>query len=302
MNTLVLEITTHCQADCIVCVRDKLNFKLGNMSQKLFEKAIREAAEYSKGELSFIELGGMGEPLIDAQIEEKMSWLDENYPEIKVGITTNGQLLMQKKDVLCRYIDVLKISNYGFTKRSFEAVHRGSLKFEEVKRNIEEFLKIPKEKRPQTIMSFLMLEENKGEENDWREYWEKKCEEIYIWLPHNWAGYGTSHTKQEHEKCRSCGRPGNDFTVRQNGDVSACCWDFNRELVLGNLNEMSFQEICEGQRLKDIIKMHKEKNFFDNENICRHCDQIYDRADALIYSSKSGFHVGLKGLKAASDI
>lgn len=50
-KTLTLEISTHCQADCLVCVRDKLNFKLGSMPQNLFEKAIREVSELyiSKG-------------------------------------------------------------------------------------------------------------------------------------------------------------------------------------------------------------------------------------------------------------
>lgn len=41
-RALTLEITTHCQADCIVCVRDKIKYKLGNMTQQLFEKAVTE--------------------------------------------------------------------------------------------------------------------------------------------------------------------------------------------------------------------------------------------------------------------
>lgn len=46
---LTLEITTHCQGNCIVCVRDKIRYKLGNMTQQLFEKAVTEADElYAK--------------------------------------------------------------------------------------------------------------------------------------------------------------------------------------------------------------------------------------------------------------
>lgn len=297
VKTLTLEITTHCQADCIVCVREKLRFKLGNMSQNLFEKAICEVSELyiSRGEvLQYIDLGGMGEPLLDVGMERKLEWLNENYPDIKVGVTTNGQLLSAKKDILCRYVDVLKISNYGFSKKSFEAVHRGSLVFEDVKRNIEEFLAIPIDNRPRVIMSFLMLNENQGEEKEWQEYWEGKCEELYVWLPHNWAGYNKSHTKQNPVECRSCGRPGNDFTIRANGDVSACCWDFNRELTIGNLNECSFEEIYEGEKLEQIIDMHKKKAFFECDNLCRYCDQLYDRSDALIYSSNKKFKVNSK--------
>lgn len=294
-RTLTLEITTYCQADCIVCVRDKIKYKLGNMTQELFEKAVTEADElynkYGKG-IEFIDLEGMGEPLLDAQIEDKLRWLDTHYPKIQVGCTTNGQLLMNWKEVICKYVDVLKISNYGFTKESFERVHRGSLTFENVKDNIENFLSIPNEARPKTIMSFLVLQENEGEEHAWKQYWNGRCEELYIWRPHNWAGYKESHTKQDHEKCRSCGRPGKDFVVRANGDVSVCCWDFNREMSIGNLYQKSFEEIYEGDELKKIIDMHRNKTFFEHENICQHCDQLYDREDALVYSSDKSFMVG----------
>lgn len=298
IESLTLEITTFCQANCIVCVRDKLNFKLSNMPQNLFEKAVAEAVEYSK-KLKFINLGGMGEPLLDPQIDKKLTWLDRTFPDIEVGVTTNGQLLMQKKDILCKYVDILKISNYGFTKKSFETVHGGSLIFEDVKANIEKFLQIPRDNRPKTIMSFLVLDENRGEEMAWKDYWEDKCEELFIWLPHNWAGYGKSHTNQNPEKCRSCGRPGNDFVVRANGDVSACCWDFNRELTIGNVNNLSFKQICESQKLKKIMQMHKERKFFESDNICRYCDQLYDRSDALIYSSNEQFKINSKTLKSS---
>ncbi|MCX4296479.1 MAG: SPASM domain-containing protein [Lachnospiraceae bacterium] len=294
---LTLEITTHCQGNCIVCVRDKIRYKLGNMTQQLFEKAVTEADElYAKygGGVEFVDLGGMGEPLLDAQIEEKLKWLDMHYPNIQVGLTTNGQLLMNKKEVICKYVDILKISNYGFTKQSFEKVHRGSLIFENVKDNIETFLSIPSKCRPKTIMSFLVLRENEGEENAWKEYWEGKCEELYIWRPHNWAGYRESHTKQEQQNCRSCGRPGKDFVVRANGDISVCCLDFNREMSIGNLYENSFEDIYEGEILKKIVDMHKNKSFFEYENICQHCDQLYDRTDALLYSSNINFKIGSK--------
>lgn len=296
-RTLTLEITTHCQADCIVCVRDKLKFELGNMSQPLFERAVKEVSElYTSrgGGLECIDFGGMGEPLLDSQIEQKLVWLKEHYPDIRVAVTTNGGLLSVKKDILCKYIDVLKISNYGFTKKSFEAVHRGNLIYENVKKNIEDFLRIPVANRPKVIMSFLVLDENRGEEEEWREYWESQCEELYIWRPHNWAGYYHSDTDRNPEKCRSCGRPGCDFTIRTNGDVSVCCWDFNRELTIGNLEKNSFKEIYEGEPLKRIMQMHQKETFFESENLCRHCDQLYDRSDALLYSSNSFFKSSMK--------
>lgn len=289
----MIENTTFCQANCIVCVRDYLKFEKNNMSQEVFEKGINEVAAFYKKmgkSLKFVDFGGMGEPLLDNSLERKLKYLKNHHPEIRTGLTTNGGLLTAKKDLLCNYIDILKISNYGFSKASFEKIHRGSLVYEAIKKNIENFLSI--NKRPKVIMSFLMLPENKGEENSWKEYWESKCEELFIWLPHNWAGYGTSHTDMASGGYRSCGRPGKDFVIRANGDVSVCCWDFNREMSIGNINTASFEEICKGKIFEWIMDMHKNRSFFDYDSPCKHCDQLFDRTDALIYSSAKNYRVG----------
>lgn len=45
-NAITMEITTFCQANCIVCVRDQIRYPLSNMTQEIFEKTIREADSY----------------------------------------------------------------------------------------------------------------------------------------------------------------------------------------------------------------------------------------------------------------
>lgn len=252
--------------------------------------------------IKYLDLGGMGEPLLDPELERKLIWIKENLPNTTINLTTNAQLLDKKSDLLCKYIDVLKISNYGFSKKSFESVHRGSLIYEKVKNNIERFLNISLHCRPRVIMSFLMLKENTGEEWDWKSFWEPKCEEVYIWKPHNWAGATGKNTNLDYSKARSCMRPANDFAIRANGDISVCCWDFNREMSVGNIHETDFENIYYGQKLQDVIAMHKEGKFCNSNTICEFCDQIFDRTDALIYSSKSDFKVGNSTTVQASSI
>lgn len=231
---------------------------------------------------------------MDAHLCEKMEWLKEHYPNIRVDLTTNGQVLDKNLELVCKYVDILKISNYGFSKQSFENVHRGNLVYEEVHKNILELLSIPLGKRPKVIMSFVVCPENKGEEAAWREYWEDKCEEIFVWKVHNWGGAYVSDTVLDHKNCKSCQRPGRDFTVRTNGDVTVCCWDFNRKMPIGNITEQSFEEIYYGEKLKYFLDMHKNHTFFEKDNICYNCDQLYDRSDALLYSSNNKFIVGSK--------
>lgn len=300
LDSVVIENTTYCGANCTMCVREKINFELGSMSFELFKKAIDEIdslylKEFGSG-LKNIEYGGMGDPLLDAGLEKKMGWIKERFPQVQQHICTTGHILDKKLDLVCKYVDVLKISNYGFSKGTYEAVHRGSLVYEDIKRNIDTFLSIPKGQRPKCIISFLLLPINAEEVEAWKVYYEDKCEELYVWKPHNWGGYTESETLREHSLAKSCGRPGKDFVIRANGDVSVCCWDFNREMSIGNISEESFSEIYYGNKLKEIKLMHKERRFFECKNVCSECDQLYDRRDALIYSSNKNYEVGIKTL------
>lgn len=293
MKTITIENTTLCGGNCIMCVREQFTHKLENMQQECFIKIIDELIPTG---IEMVGFGGFGDPLMDKGLEEKLKYIKENYPDVKTSITSTCQLLEGSiLELVCQYVDVLKISHYGFSKSTFESVHRGSLVYEKVKKNIQDLLKIDKPKRPYVIMSFIDLPENKGEAEPWRDYWEELCDEISIWRPHNWAGiFSEGHTKTGvQDICRSCGRVGNDFVFRTNGDVSVCCFDFNKKLVVGNIMNTSFQDILQEEKLQNIIEIHQYNKYKDSGLICENCDQIFDRTDALLYTSDKEFKVGM---------
>jgi radical SAM protein with 4Fe4S-binding SPASM domain len=77
------------------------------------------------------------------------------------------------------------------------------------------------------------------------------------------------------------------------GSVSACCFDFNRKLILGNIMYDSFENIIKSEKTKLFKSLHKKAtDVLKSDLICKDCDQIYDRKDVLIYSSDKNFHVG----------
>lgn len=47
---LTIENTTYCGANCVMCVRNKLNFKLANMKQDVFQDAVQK---FQEGYLKF---------------------------------------------------------------------------------------------------------------------------------------------------------------------------------------------------------------------------------------------------------
>lgn len=288
---LTIENTTHCGALCIMCPRGEYDQQWKHMTFDLFRQVIDQGAALG---ITSLDLCGFGDPLMDPNFEDKLSFVRANYPHIMIYTASTVHLLTEKRlDRLCGLLDTLKISNYGFSKTSYEAVHRGAVNFEKVWTNIHKLLERPKGQRPYVIMSFLVFRENEHEIDDWKAYWEPRADEIMVWRPHNFGG------SQQSEKCayiasdrtasvnvRSCGRPfrGDPF-VRVNGDISACCYDFNHKLVVGNLHQESMLDILSGKPLAKIKEVHEAQAFSKCGLLCEGCDQIYDRKDALIYSS-----------------
>lgn len=288
---LTVENTTYCGASCIMCPRDEYDQRWKHMSFELFQKVIDQGVALG---ITSLDLCGFGDSLMDPNLEEKLSFVRTKHPHVKIYTASTVHMLTKKRlDRLCGLLDTLKISNYGFSKASYEAVHGGSVKFETVWDNIHNLLQRPRKQRPYVIMSFLVFPENEHEIEAWKTYWGPRADEIMVWRPHNYGGsqqiekyaYMTS-ARSADTGVRTCGRPfrGNPF-VRVNGDISVCCFDFNHKLVVGNLNQQPMLSILSGESLARVKTVHEALTFSSCDLLCKGCDQIHDRKDALIFSN-----------------
>jgi Iron-sulfur cluster-binding domain len=288
---LTVENTTYCGAHCVMCPRDEYQYKWSHMAFELFQDVIRQGVELG---LKSLDICGFGDPLMDPGLGKKLAFVKETYPDIRIYTSTTAHLLARERlEWVCEYLDTLKISNYGFSKASYEAIHGGTVKFETVWENVHNLLARPRGRRPYVMLSFLVFPENRHEIEDWKAYWHGRADEIMVWLPHNYGGAQQisdraylTEARVEHEAPRSCGRPvrGNPF-IRFNGDVSVCCFDFNHKLVVGNLQRTPLLQILGGPKLGRVKDVHERLAFDGCGLLCEGCDQIFDRSDALLYSS-----------------
>jgi radical SAM protein with 4Fe4S-binding SPASM domain len=261
------------------------------MPFEIFTKAVDEAIALEFNGFAF---AAFGDPLMDNKLGQRFMHIRERESQhIKIGITTTGHLLKGKMlDLVCEYVDIVKISNYGFTKRSYESVHRGVLKYEEIRRNIDEYLEVPN--RPYTIMTFLDLPENHEDIEAWKAFYEPKVDRVDIWRPHNWGGI-TSCVSDAVIYSLPCRRVNNldNMIIRSDGRVAICCFDLNSKLILGDIKSESLENIINSERTKEIQTINRNKAALLSSNLpCKHCDQIRDRQDALIYSSDKNMKVG----------
>lgn len=294
MKIISIENTTLCAADCKMCVREKYKGPLTNMNQKLFEKCVDEAVQCG---VEMMTLTGFGEPLMDPEIERKLAYIKKTYSNVKVALTTTAHRLQgHLMDVICTYLDEINFSMYGINKETYEYVHGGKLVFEENKKNIDDLL--AREKRPYAIVSYIDMPATHVYLEEWKNYYEGRADQVNVWKLHRWPHSDNKDMSfKQCDPCR-CLRLDtlNGFYIKVNGSISPCCFDYNNELSIGNINESSLQEIIDGSVL-NRLKVMQEKDWLRNSDmICGDCDQLYSRENALVYTSSETMRVGRHSL------
>lgn len=225
-----------------------------------------------------------------------MQYIKDEIPDCKLQSSSTCNAITEEKLPLLEYLDVLRVSMYGMDKQTYESVHKGSVKFERVWENIHRI--IDYDKRPYLSFNYVILKQNKHQIEQWKEYWEKRVDEIQIWKPHNFGGFYDTLELQglkdsieikpfteakNHPKCfRIHGR---DMIIRENGEVSLCCFDPHRKFIMGDLHTQSLEQIQNGAPIKNVQRIFKENKVFSSDLICKTCDQITDRNHSLVYSN-----------------
>jgi len=288
--TIVIENSSLCRAHCIMCPREKVSYGFQMMNMEVFKKAADEAVALGFSDFDFC---AFGDPLLDTHLEDRLKYIKGKANNVKIAFATTGDLLYGKNlDLVCEYLDTLKISNYGFTKQSYESVHRGALKYENVKKNIDEYFS--RKKRPFTIMTFLDLPENHNDLEDWKNYYQGKADRIDIWKLHNWGGFLDGGREVSKDVLLPCRRALNldNLIIRADGRVSMCCFDIDSKMILGDIKQNTLSEIMHSARTLEIQNIHKQQKILSSDLPCRGCDQIRDRKDALIWTSDSKMQTG----------
>lgn len=282
------EVTDNCNAECIMCPRDmhKLGRPHGVMQLEPYKKSIDEVVELGCKQ---VVLQGFGEPLVDKGLEKKIEYAKSKG--LRTYIVSNASLLTKKRasGIIGAGLDELRVSYYGMSKETYERVMVG-LNFEQTMDNLHGFLELREEmgiKRPKIEISWLVLPENEGDTEHFQEYWEPKVDAIEIWKPHNY-GDGRSYRERFDDIARksTCGRPENGpLQIQWNGEVVPCCYDYNNQIVLGNVFQQPVLEVLNAQKYELLRLAHREKKF-SLFPYCNQCDQLLPHTEALVYTNR----------------
>ncbi len=286
-NEIRIEVTTKCNYKCIICPREKLTRESETMSLDLF-KFIFDKINSETPQYNTLTFPGFGEPFLDKSLDDKISYAKKH--DFTILILTNGSLLSvdRFKRLEDIGVDSIRVSIYGENPESYGTVHgvkNGDI-FYRIKENLTEISTI--RKATKLLLTYNVVEGyNQSVLDSWIDYWKDKVDLLEVWRPHNWVD-GRNYRNLQTAKLETCGRPFNTpLQVQVDGTVNMCCFDYNGQLLLGDLKTQSLKEIFTSEMYKKIVQCHSTGIFEESGLICSNCDQRNeDKSDVMVYNSK----------------
>lgn len=257
---IMIECTNKCNAQCVMCPREKMIRKQGVMSFELFKKIIDEAV-YLK--FRKVQLSNFGEPLLDPLLPMKIKYAREQG--LEVYLVTNGSLINQTaaRSLISSGLDKMRISVYGATKSTYEFIHRG-LQLSATEENIRNLLSLKKEMasdKPFVELQFLVCKETALELNEFYNKWQGIVDKITIAGLHNFGDGRYYIPVEKYKKVNICHFPSTVIGVFWNGDIMSCCYDFNGTLSMGNVYEDSISNIWNNEKYKKLRRLQLTRKF-----------------------------------------
>lgn len=265
---IYIEITNICNLNCSFC--SQVNRKKEYMSLNNFKEILNKIKDYT----DYIYLHVKGEPLLNPNFIDMIKSCEEY--NIKVNLTTNGTLFPQVVDKLKECKSLNKIN---FSLHSENNIPNYC---EEIFKSVE---KLPS--NVTTIYRLWTLKDNTLDEkstdivNKISKYYELSTETVEkIKKENNVKVSSTIYVDKDNEfewptlnynetSNGYCYALKTQIAILVDGTVVPCCLDSDGIINLGNINNMSLEEIINSERYKNLQKSFQDRK--PCEELCKKC-------------------------------
>jgi len=288
---LNLEVTNVCNANCIFCANQYMERQRGIMSTEVFKKAIDDFVHIGGGALCFG--AGIGEPLLDPKLFQKINYARQFGNIIHLGFYTNGILLSKfdSLEILTSGVSEINVSLGGLDSQTYKKVFRVD-KFQQVIGNIISLAGVNSSlKNPVRLSIELRAGQISKKNLDKSLFLKLKSlvDEInFNFYFHDWNGriiqkelLPTMRLRRLIKKKSMCVMP-YEFgpSILWNGKVTACnCQNLveDENLLLGNILDNSLIVLYQSDKMKNF-----RERFFEGKvpDICRECT-VYNDLNTL---------------------
>lgn len=271
-----VELTNLCNMDCIFCQRQQMRREKGTMTLEDFRMLVNQSKDAGVEAIRFV---GWGEAFLNKDILKMLRLVKD--AGIKTHVTTNGLLL--NEEIISQLLDIgldsIIFSMQGLTEEEY-AKQRNTDKFNILKSNIKALVEERNKRnldRPFVQIMTSVTDESEEEIKKFKEKWG----EIVDLVTHGKTWLKRLKNKERVKELldrstelpmpRVCNEVRYKFSVHWNGNVSACCEDYDDFLVLGNLKKTPLKEIWKAEYSK-ALRCLLNTGHQDMFILCRDCE------------------------------
>jgi hypothetical protein len=269
-----IEVTSSCDADCIMCPRKAIRRKVGPMDLALFKKIVDEAVALDVQELH---LNGYGEISVLRNNHEYISYIRQKSRSIKININTNG--MRMSAEMARAYVElgvnVVNVTIDGATAPTYESIRR-HLKLDVVESNVKQLIRIRNEmgkKYPLVTVHMIAMPQNQHEAEMFLAKWKGVADRAGISGLVSRIG-SVPFVQIDNRKWEQtpCFLLWNQLPILNDGTVALCCDDWDGKGAQGNLNDKTIKEIWTSKRRANLRSLHLSGNG-SKIPLCEDCKQ-----------------------------
>lgn len=269
-----IEITNACNLKCRMCERQFMTRKIGYMDYDFFCKIIDQCVE--SGILS-VKLNLWGESFLHKDLFKMIKYAKKN--DIFCQFNTNVTFLNKEnaKKLIDSGLDRITFSIESIRKELYEDTRRGA-NYEKMMENLESFINSkPVGKKPYLTLQMIRMKKNHKYIQEFIDRYKERVD--FISVTNVGAGCGDPEILKESLIDYKafpkipCSELWLRLSIFWNGDVTACCHDYDGFLKIGNLKESSLKDLWNSKKLQELRERHRKLDF--SGLLCYNCTANY---------------------------
>ena len=306
-----IETTNYCNMTCVMCPRtiymtrkniwvddDLFENMLDNISihkdenLNAFWKWLERDVEFNPKEVSengfyfsvvsrCLILHGYGEPFLDKYLIKRLEACKKKNIPTYFSCTPATMTIEKAIKAMESGLTVLKFSLDAMDDDAIKDIRGKKANYEESIEKIHKLIDIKKERGFKTLLVPCMIAFNNDKDNSklhnkFLDFWKGK--DVYAYVKSQDNRWHFEQNKElennSHYAKQYCEYPWTSTTVMAEGNIVPCTQISNNEIVLGNVNKNSLEEIWNGKSYKELRKMHITGNFPKGHKCLEKCDQV----------------------------
>jgi radical SAM protein with 4Fe4S-binding SPASM domain len=259
---LDIELTNQCNLECRMCPTGlgKLKREEGFIDSRLISGILDDIAGHYVG-IRFVR---WGEPLLHSQL--LLFLISIKRQGLPCHINTNGVFSDEEflKDIVKLELDSIKFSFQGLHKGSYKKM-RGVDHFDQLTQTVIDLHELRgKKKKPFIQVGTTVTDESEQSIIYFKKMFSEFSDRVTVGKTKNLFGAERGHI------ANPCPELWDKLSVNWDGTVSACCADFDKKMVVGNLADETIEEIWNGKKLKELRQKLLDGKLEELE-VCRRC-------------------------------